>query len=434
MNDRPLAPHPPTTSAAAPRAARWATAPGLIRFAARYTRSLHDAEDAYQRAMEIALTRAPVTEPAALHGLAPHRPPQRGARRRRGAPARGARRRRPTSPRRLRRPARGRRGRRRRSPSGASATASIQDGLAGLTEAQRICLMLQSAGRELRADPRDHRASRCARSSARCWRAAPACAAGRCGSPRARRASAWARPSTAWRWARRRPAKAPRRCRATSRTAAPAGRSCATAASPTSGWPPWSRSPSSAARRSRGPPTRRRRSPGGSGSRRAPRSARARSVQMALDLPSSALAKVGAGTAAVAVAGAAGAPLVIDTVARAGGARSPRWRRSQAPRDRRRAPAGAALPKASPTRTGAGVATFAARTPPARRTPSRPNGPRERRQASISLPERPDPVPASARRRDPARGGLRARRRPRQPAPAPAPASSASEVALEFGP
>ena len=38
-------------------------APGLIRYAARYTRSLHDAEDAYQRAMEIALTRAPTVEP-----------------------------------------------------------------------------------------------------------------------------------------------------------------------------------------------------------------------------------------------------------------------------------------------------------------------------------------------------------------------------------
>ena len=37
-------------------------APGLIRFAARYTRSLHDAEDAYQRTMEIALSRAPVTD------------------------------------------------------------------------------------------------------------------------------------------------------------------------------------------------------------------------------------------------------------------------------------------------------------------------------------------------------------------------------------
>ena len=41
-------------------------APGLIRFAARYTVSIEDAEDAYQRAMEIALTRAPVAEPEAF--------------------------------------------------------------------------------------------------------------------------------------------------------------------------------------------------------------------------------------------------------------------------------------------------------------------------------------------------------------------------------
>ncbi|MCC6830156.1 MAG: sigma-70 family RNA polymerase sigma factor [Thermoleophilia bacterium] len=39
-------------------------APGLIRYATRFTRSLADAEDAYQRAMEIALTRAPTAEPA----------------------------------------------------------------------------------------------------------------------------------------------------------------------------------------------------------------------------------------------------------------------------------------------------------------------------------------------------------------------------------
>ena len=38
-----------------------ASAPGLIRYASRFTRSVEDAEDAYQRAMEIALTRAPVT-------------------------------------------------------------------------------------------------------------------------------------------------------------------------------------------------------------------------------------------------------------------------------------------------------------------------------------------------------------------------------------
>lgn len=41
-----------------------AWAPGLIRFAARYTQSIEDAEDAYQRSMELALTSAPVTEPA----------------------------------------------------------------------------------------------------------------------------------------------------------------------------------------------------------------------------------------------------------------------------------------------------------------------------------------------------------------------------------
>lgn len=41
-------------------------APGLIRFAARFTYSIEDAEDAYQRAMEIALTHAPVTEPTAF--------------------------------------------------------------------------------------------------------------------------------------------------------------------------------------------------------------------------------------------------------------------------------------------------------------------------------------------------------------------------------
>ena len=43
--------------------AAMAQAPGLIRFAARYTPSIEDAEDAYQRGMEVALQRAPVTEP-----------------------------------------------------------------------------------------------------------------------------------------------------------------------------------------------------------------------------------------------------------------------------------------------------------------------------------------------------------------------------------
>ena len=60
----PESAHPPPSADDRRQAACMAmgSAPGLIRFAARYTRSLHDAEDAYQRAMEIALTRAPVTE------------------------------------------------------------------------------------------------------------------------------------------------------------------------------------------------------------------------------------------------------------------------------------------------------------------------------------------------------------------------------------
>lgn len=40
-----------------------AWAPRLLRYAGRYTRNPQDAEDAYQRAMEIALTKAPVVEP-----------------------------------------------------------------------------------------------------------------------------------------------------------------------------------------------------------------------------------------------------------------------------------------------------------------------------------------------------------------------------------
>lgn len=55
----------PFPSADARRAAvvrAMAQAPGLMRFAARYTRSIHDAEDAYQRAMEIALQQAPVVD------------------------------------------------------------------------------------------------------------------------------------------------------------------------------------------------------------------------------------------------------------------------------------------------------------------------------------------------------------------------------------
>jgi len=39
-----------------------AAAPGLLRYAARFAPSMEDAEDAYQRSMEIALTRGPVVD------------------------------------------------------------------------------------------------------------------------------------------------------------------------------------------------------------------------------------------------------------------------------------------------------------------------------------------------------------------------------------
>jgi RNA polymerase sigma factor (sigma-70 family) len=119
-------------------------APGLIRYAARYTPSVRDAEDAYQRAMEIALTRAPVTEQRAfmawLYTVIRNEAITIARRRRRESPAavddlavtltETA-----------------------EEALGPDAVAewrerygAIRDGLAGLTESQRVCLMLKSAG------------------------------------------------------------------------------------------------------------------------------------------------------------------------------------------------------------------------------------------------------------------------------------------------
>lgn len=57
-------PHPAPSDAERRAAvcAAVAHAPGLLRFAARFTQCIEDAEDAYQRAMEIALSKAPVVE------------------------------------------------------------------------------------------------------------------------------------------------------------------------------------------------------------------------------------------------------------------------------------------------------------------------------------------------------------------------------------
>ena len=120
-----------------------ASAPGLVRYAARFTRSLPDAEDAYQRSMEIALTRAPVTEPrrftAWLHTVIRHEALAIAAARRREAPA---------------------------AEDDVAASLGevvgapppdalmewreryriLQDAVASLTESQRVCLMLKSVG------------------------------------------------------------------------------------------------------------------------------------------------------------------------------------------------------------------------------------------------------------------------------------------------
>ena len=217
----------------------------------------------------------------------------------------------------------------------------------------------------------------------------------------------------------------------TSGIAAPAGRSCASGASPTSGWRnlvPLALVGGEALLRTPDP------TPALAWWDRIATGATVRAgtvVQMALDMPSSALAKVGAGTAAVVVAGAAGAPLVIDTVAPPD-APQPSVAALQAPTSAHAGVAG--LPKASPPRGKAAVATFAAaRRQAADALASRRA--RERRRASVSLPERPDPVPVPAT--PPPRAPIVAVSAPAVtpgPAAASAPPSSASEVAIEFGP
>lgn len=118
--------------------------PALIRFAARYAPRVEDAEDAYQRALEIALRKAPVTDKrgfmAWLHTVLKHEALAVGRAHRREMPT---------------------------ADDDLSATLdaqansdpspyaafewrqryrALQDALASLTESQRICVMLQSAG------------------------------------------------------------------------------------------------------------------------------------------------------------------------------------------------------------------------------------------------------------------------------------------------
>lgn len=121
-----------------------AQAPALIRFAARFAPTLQDAEDAYQRSMEIALTKAPVTEQRAfsawLHTVVRNEALAISAATRREGPASADDVAQTMAEQLV-------------APVGVDALAewreryrAIQDALATLSEAQRVCLILQSAG------------------------------------------------------------------------------------------------------------------------------------------------------------------------------------------------------------------------------------------------------------------------------------------------
>lgn len=143
--DRPSAGSPPSVEDRR-RAACLAMskATGLIRFAARYTRHLPDAEDAYMSAMEIVLTRAPTAQPRPfmswLYTVIRNEAIAVAKARRREGPTAGA-----DLAETLDDQA--------AETIGPDAVAAwrdryhgIQDAIASLTEAQRVCLMLRSAG------------------------------------------------------------------------------------------------------------------------------------------------------------------------------------------------------------------------------------------------------------------------------------------------
>ena len=286
------------------------SAPGLIRFAARYTRSLHDAEDAYQRAMEIALTRAPVTEQrrfmAWLHTVLRNEALAVAKTRRREGPGFEA-----DVPEAYENSL--------EEAVGIDALAewreryrSIQDGLAGLTDAQRICLMLQSAGvsyeriheitgyslRKVERSVLEGRARLAAwevrlASGEACERLDPLIdrvAAGQATAKEAQVVSRHVRHCGHCRAVLRDRRESNEWLAGLVPVALLSGQAFAGAPDPTPVIAWWERVSGGATVRM------------------------GTMVQMAMDLPSSALAKVGAGTAALAVAGAAGAPIVADAV------------------------------------------------------------------------------------------------------------------------
>jgi RNA polymerase sigma factor (sigma-70 family) len=123
--------------------AAMAGAPGLLRYAARFAPSLEDAEDAYQRGMEVALTKGPVGPPeeflAWLHVVIRNEATTLARRRGRETPA-------------------GddivtavdQRGSEAREPSAVAEWRdryrTLQDAMTSLTEAERVCLLLRTAG------------------------------------------------------------------------------------------------------------------------------------------------------------------------------------------------------------------------------------------------------------------------------------------------
>lgn len=401
-------------------------APGLIRYAARFTRSLHDAEDAYQRAMEIALTRAPVVEPkrfmAWLRTVLRNEALAVSAARRREGPGAGA-------------DVAEELGEALADGAAIDVLAEwreryrvIQDGLANLTEAQRICLMLQTAGAsyERIRDVTGYSLRKVERSvlEGRAglvrWelRVAAGEACKRVDESISRVAANRATPKE--RRAVARHVKHCGPCRAILRerrqsnewlaalvpVALIGGHVFAGAPDPTPMFPWWERVASGARVRV------------------------GTAVQMAMDLPGTALAKVGAGTAAVVVAGAAAIPLVSD------GPRS------------RPAPAQVAEVAVAPTRARERTPMPSVGPPAARGTEATP-GHRspQRRRAQVAAQRRPRAERgartathhATALPAQPRPGVLPAGPAPapvirRTPAPTAAPGPPRGSVALEFGP
>jgi RNA polymerase sigma factor (sigma-70 family) len=419
--------HPPTPEQRRAAAClAMSKAPGLIRFAARYTRSLHDAEDAYQRAMEIALSGAPVTEPrrfmAWLHTVLRHEALAVARARRREGPNGEADLAETYAE---------------RVPDGLAVDAVaewrhryrvIQDGLAGLTDAQRICLILQSGGasyerireltgftmRKVERSVLEGRASLHAweirlTSGEICERLLPEIDRVATGAATARERR------TVGRHLRHcGPCRALLRGRRESNEWLAALVPVAFLASETlSARPPdpspalawWERVAAGATVKA------------------------GNAIQMAMELPSGALAKVGAGTAAVAVAGAAGAPLVADAV-RDHPQPPPAvaHRSAAAP-----APTTAAAAPAKETRTGASSAAARRRaaTGAARQVRAA-----ARRPHSSSLAARADTARTRtvARTTPVASTPVTSPPPASPPAPSPSPAPSAAAVALEFGP